>query len=185
MELTPWHVLAQLFENKEIDMGDIVRVMMISTAVGLIDDVWEKAGKVGLNVIDNTVLNDSLVLGLLTHQPPDKPITYRQMADLLQKHPQTVGSAVNRMIARGYLSKTDYGAAGAFYTIHEDIKPYLPVWIIEFTRALIELANDPELKAQAVAKCETIGFDKGLQALRKELREKFYRRQKPENPKPE
>lgn len=181
MEPSHWQVMAQLFEDKEIELAEVVKMMLIATATGLIKDEWEQARKVGYRVLDNSELNNALVLGYLKQQPTDQPVTYRQMADILQRHPQTIGGAVNRLIAQGVISKEDFGAEGAFYTLHPETMPYLPVWVEEFTKALIELHRDPEVRAATVAYSKRINFMRGFEVLRAELRQKFYRARKSKN----
>lgn len=174
MEITPWHKLAQIFLNKELDLPEIGKAMMISTAVGLIPKEPD-AMKIAFNVLDNSELYEALVLGLLNRQPSDRPISYRDMAMLVGSTPRVIGAAVNRLIDKGEISKEDRGRLGSFFTIHHEKQRKLPVWVREFTAALIDLHNDPEFKAQVIEECKEIGFLKGFEVLRKELRDKFYR----------
>ena len=103
------------------------------------------------------------------------------MANLLNLSQRVVGSSVNRLIRRGEISKEDHGRLGAYYTVHRDTARRLPVWIKELTGALIDLDNNTDLKALAVAEANEIDFQRGIEVLKSELRDKFYRRGKDTN----
>lgn len=175
MEVNPWHRLAQVFLDRDLSLPEIGKALIIVSAVGLLEKQPE-AINVGFNVLDNSQLHDALVLGLLKSQPDDKPISYSEIAKLLNVSQRVVGSAVNRLIERGEISKEDHGRSGAYYTVHEDKAPTLPLWVTRLTEALSELNNDPALKAQTVSEIAEINFRHGLTILQDELRNKFYRR---------
>jgi hypothetical protein len=184
MEITYWHLFAQLYQNEELSLPEIAKFMIIATSVGMIEDKRRKSG-IGVNVLDNSQLHDALVLGLLDHQSPDKPISYNDMGQLLKKHPQTIGGSVNRLIAKGIVTKVDYGAAGAIYTVHQDMKPDdMPAWIARFTQALMQLHTNSDLRERTVIECKDIQYQQGLQVLKTELRDKFYRPRTPKKDKP-
>jgi DNA-binding transcriptional ArsR family regulator len=180
-----WRLLAQVYTNEEIDLSEVVKTMLIMTNVEMFDDEREKIEKIGYNLLDHSKLNDALVLGLLIHAPEGKPITYRELGEILKKHPQTVGGAVSRLTADGVVTKRDFGASGSIFTVHERMIPVLPNWILKFTHALMELHTDPELHARIEENAKSIKFKRGFEVLREELREKFYRPRKPKADKPD
>jgi hypothetical protein len=173
LEVSYWHRLAQIFLNRDLSLPELGKALIIVSAVGILQDN-PQAIHVGFNVLDNSELYDALILGLLKRQPTDKPIAYSDIARLLNVSQRVVGSSVNRLIQRGAISKEDHGRIGAFYTVHKaDGKP-LPLWVTEITAALIDLNNDPDLKARTEMEIAEINFKHGMNILRQELREKFY-----------
>ena len=173
LDVTPWHRLAQIFLEKKIDLPEIGKLMIINTAIGLVERE-ENAKKIGINVIDNSDLYDALVFGLLKRQPTDQPISYTDLAALLNLTARIVGSAVNRLIKQQIIEKDERGRLGSLYTVYSERYELLPLWIIEFTAALIDLHNDPELKARTIEEVKETQFYRGFEVLRKEIREKFY-----------
>ncbi len=185
-DLTAWHLLAQLHAREELDMSEITKTMLINIAVGfLIETDGDKRVKVGYNALDKSDLYDRLVLVLVESQPKDKPITYAEMGAILKRHPQSISGSISRLRSNGVIDKEEFGTRGAFYTVFEQSKPPIPQWIENLARAMSDLHNDPELKAQAEKETERIGFKRGFQVLREELREKFYRPRKPRADKPD
>lgn len=174
-ETTYWHRLAQLFLNRELSLQEIGKALIIVTAVGMIED-RQDAIRIGFNVLDNSELHDALVFGLIHGQRNGNPIAFTDMAKLLNVSDRVIGASVGRLVASGRIAKEDRGRAGSVYTIQPNQPAQIPVWILKFTEALAELNDDPKLKAQVVAECESIGFMRGMQVLKDELRSKFYRR---------
>ena len=61
MEITYWHRFAYFYLENELDMQEIVKVWMICTYAGVIHDDLVKL--TGVNVLDNSTLNEFLNLG--------------------------------------------------------------------------------------------------------------------------
>ena len=178
MKATFWHNFAQLYLIGELDLSEIVKTMIINSRVGVFGDDDENAIPVGINVLDNSGLNDAMILGFLLHQPSDQPITYSTLGGYLKKSPQTAAGSIQRWIARGVLTKEDRGVLGAVYTIHDEMTPKLPSWLLRFTEAIIQLQHDPELRAAVEEQTANVRFQRGLEIMRQEVSEKFYRRSK-------
>lgn len=175
MEITYWHRLVQLYHEDELDLAEIAKVWIINTAIGVIEDNPDML-KVGINVLDNSQINEALVYSVIAHLPDDQLVSYPEIGRMLSLHPQTVGRAVKSLIAEGVLSKEDYGASGSGYTILE--QPTYPKWIQHFAGAIVELHYDDELREAVAKECENIHFSRGMEVLKEELRKKFYRRKK-------
>jgi DNA-binding transcriptional ArsR family regulator len=148
--------------------------MIINEAIGLVP-ANEVAERIGIKVIDNSNLYDALVFGLLRRQPSETPISYSELADLLSLTPRVIGSSVNRLIKDKIVTKQERGRLGAVYVVYPERYKPLPTWIIEFTAALIELHNNPDLKKEVVGEVEQTQFFRGFEQLKRELRQKFYK----------
>lgn len=176
MEITYWHRLAQLYQNKELELSEIAKVWIINTAIGVIED-YPDMTKVGINVLDNSQINNTLVFGILHHHPEEELISYPEIGRMLKIHAQTVGKGVKQLVADGIINKEDFGSSGSTYTILR--VPIYPKWIMHFTKAIIELEYDEEgLRDEVIIQCEKIHFRRGMEILKEELRNKFYRRKK-------
>jgi len=175
MSINYWHRFAYMFQMDELEMPEIVKFWMIATYAGVIQD--DKSLLIGVNVLDNSLLNEALLLGLIRAFPDDEPITYRQLAEIIGKHPNTVGSAMKRMFEKGYLSKSEPTVHGAYYTIEDD--SHLPKWMIEFAQALVDIETDEDFKKKVYEDCQGLGFKRGFQVLRKEIVAKFTPARKP------
>lgn len=175
-ELTYWHKFAQFFQNGELALHEIAKVWVINTATGIIEDEPDML-KFGINVLDNSHINNALVFGILKHHPEGELISYPEIGRMLNLHPNTVGGAVKRLVADGFISKQDYGASGSIYEIRQ--LPHYPKWIFNFTGAIAELEHNTELRIQAVEACKSIHFKRAMEVLKEELRKKFYHRKKP------
>jgi hypothetical protein len=178
-EVTPWHKTAQLFLEKKLSLPEIGKLMLINEAIGLIPADLD-AKHIGINVLDNSALYDALVFGLLQRQPPDKPISYAELARLIDVSTRTVGSSVNRLCEKGVLEKEDNGRLGATYIAHPEKYERMPPWIINLTAALIDLHNQPKLESDTQGEVKETQFYRGFQVLRREIRDKFYRPPKQE-----
>lgn len=175
MNINYWHRFAYMFQMDELEMPEIVKFWMIATYAGVIED--DKSLLIGVNVLDNSLLNEALLLGLIRALPDDEPIRYQQLGDMIGKHVNTVGRAMKRMFEKGYLSKSDKFMHGAFYTIEDD--SHLPKWMIEFAQALVEIETDEDFKKKVYEDCEGLGFKRGFQVLREEIVAKFTTGKKP------
>jgi predicted transcriptional regulator len=168
MEITHWHRNAQLYLNGELTMPEIVKLWIINTAIGIIED---DTPFVGYNVLDNSELHDGLTVSLISHFPKGESISYTEIGKLLGYHPNTIANAVKRLVEKGYISKEEQGRAGTYYTVHT--LPRLPLWMTEFTRALVQLYTDADLKERVVVEVQNIGFKRGLEALQAEIRDRL------------
>lgn len=179
LEVTPWHKTAQLFLEKKLSLPEIGKLMLINEAIGLISADLD-AKQIGINVLDNSALYDALVFGLLQRQPPEKPISYAELARLIDVSARTIGSSVNRLCEKGVLEKEDNGRLGATYVVHPEKYDRMPPWIINLTAALIDLHNQPKLENTTQEEVKATQFYRGFQVLRREIRDKFYRPSKQE-----
>jgi len=168
MEVTYWHKFVCLYQTKEMDLSEIVRTWLINSVLGVIEDNTKDT--IGYGVLDNTRLYEALVTGLLRHETP-KPLLQADMADMLMCHTRTIRATLKRLEENGHVRKD-----GLHY--HLVNEPSIPVWIKEFTKAMIELRFDDELLARAREESAKIYFRRGLQVVRDELREKYYRPRK-------
>lgn len=173
-----WYILARLYQNKDLELAEVAKVLIINTSIGLIEDK-KTFQRVGINVLDNSQIHSALVFGVIYHQPLGTLISYPEIGKLLLLHGRTVGIAVKKLIADGNISKEDFGASGSTYTILE--VPNYPRWVLLFTQAIVELSQNAALEAEINAECEEIQFKRGMETLKEELREKFYRRKKPQS----
>jgi len=169
MELTYWHRFAYMYLAKELDIAEIVKVWMINTYAGVIEDDTEKL--IGINVLDNSLLNEALILGMLKAYPDGQPLKYGDLATIMDKHYNTIGNAVKRMLEKGYLDKQGVSQNGSIYTVVDD--SHLPQWIVDFTAAIVEIETNPDVKKTVFDACKDIGFKRGLQVLKWEILEKF------------
>lgn len=171
-EITYWHRYAELFLRRELDLAEIVKIWYINTVTGVIPSDVPPMG-IG---IDNSELNDALVIGLILNTPDDVALTYSDMAEILGFHANTAANVVKRLASNGKITRHEQGRSGSTYKVNG--KPKIPAWITEFTRALIELRTRPELKAQVQQECANITFRRGFEVIRDELSEKFNPRKK-------
>lgn len=167
MKMTYWHKFACLYHMGELELPEIAKTWVINTMVGVIED--DTKNMIGYG-FDNSLLYETLVAGLLRDETP-KPLLQADMADMLMCHTRTIRSALKRLEEKGYVRKE-----GLHYRLINE--PFIPVWIREFTRAMVELRFDGELLAQAREESAKIYFRRGLQVIRDELREKYYRPRK-------
>ena len=180
-----WHKLAYLYQDQELTLAEITQACVIFTTVGFFGDDLS-IDDIGVNVFDNTQLNDALIYGILMAWNKDKAISYKHIGVMLLMHANTIGRAIKRLKKRNYFDKSDYGSAGSLYTLTEfddddPASPSLPKWIYLFTQALVELDQDEQLHAGVAEACEQIEFARGMKVFQMELREKFYRRDKPQD----
>ncbi|MEO1645640.1 MAG: hypothetical protein AAFR67_10665, partial [Chloroflexota bacterium] len=148
---------------------------VIATTLEFFEDANPDATQIGVNVFDNRKLNGALIYGVLSQLQPDEAISYSGIGDILNIHGNTVGRAVKKLVADGYVTKEDFGSAGAKYTLHDW---NLPLWVIHFAGALAELHEDDAMMQQASEYSDRVQFRRGMQVLRDELTEKFYKRGK-------
>lgn len=169
-----WQRLAFLYLKEELDLAEIVKSSMIFSSAGFFGDTRD-IQSIGINVLDNTELNSALVYGILYElQYHDvEKISYPKIGTMLTMHSQTVGKAVNRLIEETAILREDFGGAGSSYAIVD--KRAYPQWIFQFTKALVALWLDEKLKEEITKETEHIEFRRGMQVLKRELREKFYR----------
>lgn len=170
MDITYWHRFAYMYLENELEIAEIVKFWMIATYAGVITD--EKKKLIGINVLDNSQLNEALILGLLRAYPVGQPVTYEALGEIISKHVNTVGKAVKSMLKKGYLTKEPVYKSGAIYTVEQD--EHLPVWMIEFTEAVVQIATDEDVKKKVYEDCKGLGFKRGFQVLREEIVSKFY-----------
>lgn len=162
-----WHRCAELYIRGQLRLPEIVKFWVIAETLGIVTD---DVPRVGYGITDNTRLNNSLVLGVLLAFPSENTLSYPEIARILRVHPNTVANTVRRLVDSGKLEKQDKGRSGTFYKVI-DISD-VPVWIIEFTKALVELETDPELKAKVADEMKDVVFYRGWEVLKRELRGK-------------
>lgn len=175
MEITTWHRNAYMLMTGELRLAELVKFWIIAREMHLLED---DVPSIGMSVMDNSRLHEALVLGLIYHFPKNQPISYPQMGGMLNFHFQTIAKSVKRLLQERVLEKRSSGSEGAVYTITQ--MPEIPLWIMEVTKALVEMESDPEVKKRVFEDCKTIDFKRGFAVLREELREKFYRPHKKE-----
>ena len=176
-QITYWHKMAQLFHSEQLQLAEIVKFCIIATSLGIIKGNPNVVA-IGVNVLDNRVLNGALIYGILKAYPVET-ISYPTIGKMLNIHTNTVGRAVKKLIKDGHISKEDYGAAGSAYKIENEWN--LPVWVFKFTEAIVELHNDEELLAATIEDNSRIEFRRGMQVLSDEITKTIYRRDKKEN----
>ena len=178
MDITIWHRQARLYQNNELELADIVKQWIINTALHVIEDDVPFS-QVGYNVLDNTRLHEVLFVGLIAAMPSGQGMSQTEMGEILGLNLRIVNGTVKRLVERGVIEKAGFGPAGYNYEIID--APPIPRWIYEFTKALYELHTDEELRARVAAECDHIGFKRGFDALKEEIRQKYmprkYRKQ--------
>jgi len=152
---------------KEMELPEIVRTWVINTVVGVIEDDVKDTIGYGL---DNSRLYEALIVGLLRHETP-KVLLQADLAEMLMCHTRTIRVALKRLEEKGHVRKE-----GLPYRLIDE--PLIPLWVKEFTKAMIDLRFDDDLLAVAREASAKIYFRRGLQAIRDELREKYYRPRK-------
>lgn len=169
MKLTYWHRFAYMYLEHELDIDEIVKVWIINTYARIVEDDTKKL--IGINVLDNSGLNEALILGLLRAFTPQKSIRYEEIAEIISKHYNTVLHTTQRLLKKGYVSKVDNYRNGAFYTVVKD--DHLPLWMIEFTQAIVDIRTNDELKKKVYDECKGINFRRGMEILKDEILAKF------------
>lgn len=171
MNTTYWHRFVCLYHMGELELAEIVKTWIINTSLGVIHDDTDEI--IGYGVLDNTRLYEALIAGLLCHETP-KPLLQADMADMLMCHTRTIRSALKRLEDNGFVQKD-----GLHYRLVKE--PVIPLWIREFTKAMLELRFDDELLTAARQESAKIHFKRGVQIVKEELREKYYRPRKPKS----
>lgn len=184
-KITHWHKMAHLYLQDELSIGEIVKFCIIAESIDLIDKHKDEEDKdlssfkwhVGYNVFDHSDLNDALVFGAIQNLEPRRKLIYDDLAKILNLTRRIIGLAINRLVENGYLTKEDFGTSGAAYYKTEKLL-ILPMWVENFTEALVQLNEDKALNDAVTEALKEVGFKRGLQVLQDEIRAKFYRRKK-------
>lgn len=168
-----WQRLGALYLRGEVQLSEIAKAAIIFSASGFFGDT-KNVQDIGVNVLDNSQFNNALVYGvLLSIQKTDvELLSYSKLGQILSLHPQTCGKAVNRLINDGIISREDFGSSGSNYSIIKQ-QSYAQ-WIFQLTSALVSLWMDEDLHAEVAREVEHVQFQRGLQVLKQELRDKFY-----------
>lgn len=169
-----WQRLACLYLKKELELTEIVKASIIFSAGGFLGDV-RNVKDIGVNVFDHSDLNSALIYGILysLQEADEELVSYTKISKIISLHPQTIGKAVNRLIKENTISREDFGSSGSRYVIIE--KPNYAIWIFQFTNALVALWLDEKLREEIEKEVEHVEFQRGMDVLKRELREKFYR----------
>lgn len=170
MNITYWHRLARLYQNDELHLSEIVKLWMINTAIGVIEDEIPFY-TVGYNVLDNSVLHNFMFLGLLEALPPEQHMSQAEIAEILKLNLRTVSTIIKRLTGDGVIEKAAFAPAGLSYRVIA--AKQIPRWIHEFTQALYVLHADPEFRAMVAAACDRIRFKRGFDAFQEEIRQKY------------
>lgn len=168
MTVNYWHKFVCLYHMSELELSEIVKTWVINTSLGVIADDTDEI--IGYGVLDNTRLYDALVAGLLRHDTT-KPLLQSDLADMLMCDKRTIRNALRRLEDNGFVTRD-----GMHYRIVNE--PQIPLWIREFTQAMLELRFDDELLTTARKESADIHFKRGVQIVKEELREKYYRPRK-------
>jgi len=169
-QTTHWHHMAYLYKTNGLELAEIIKVYVIITSIGLIEDKEADRG-IGINVFDNSELHMALVYGVIRNLPDDSPVAYSTIGDMLLLHRNTIGRAINKLVDDEILSKEDFRPAGSLYEILEVLK--YPKWLFEFTRALVEIQLDEDIHSAAAEYCKDVSFQRGWDVLKRELKEKL------------
>lgn len=164
-EMSHWHKLACLYQMKELELSEIAQAWLMNTVLGVVGD--EDGSTIDYDVLDGTRLHEMLVAGLLYHESP-KRLLQSDMADMLLCHTRTIREALKRLEEKGHVRKE-----GVYYQLI-DI-PFIPMWVVQFTKAMIDLRFDDELLAIVRQASARINYKHSVRAVRDQLREKFYR----------
>lgn len=169
-----WQRLAYLYLRGEVELAEISKAAIIFSAAGFFGDS-KNVQDIGINVLDNSDFNSGLVYSVLySLQKTDQELmSYSKLGNILSLHSQTVGKAVNRLIDAKVISREDFGSSGSRYAILE--KRTYANWIFQFTDALVALWLDENLREEIAKETEHVQFQRGMDILKRELREKFYR----------
>lgn len=160
-----WHKLVCLYQMREIDLSEIAQAWLMNTVLGVIGDGVVNAME--YDVLDGTRLHEMLVAGLLYHETPRR-LLQSDMADMLLCHTRTIREAMRRLEEKGHVRKE-----GVYYLMID--VPFIPMWIVEWTKAMIALRFDTDLLAEVRQASAKINYKHGVRAVRDQLREKFYR----------
>jgi hypothetical protein len=164
-EMSYWHKFVCLYQMRELELSEIAQAWLMNTLLGVMgDDVGDV---MDYDVLDGTRLHEMLVAGLLSHESP-KRLLQSDMADMLLCHTRTIREALKRLEEKGHVRKE-----GVYYRLID--VPFIPMWIIQFTKAMIDLRFDDELLVIVREASAKINFKRGIRAVRDQLREKFYR----------
>lgn len=158
-----------LYQTGRVSLADVVRQWAFNTVIGLLG--MEDRNFIGMGW-DDSPLYDAFVAGVLQ---TGANLSQAEIAEMLQVSPKTVYNALKRLEERGLVVKTTqrYKRARPF--------PDIPRWIVEFTTAMVELHENPELRELAVSEMEEINFAYGFRAIAAELKNKLYSSRKPEH----
>jgi hypothetical protein len=165
-----WYRFAELFLTNKLELAEIVKFWVIGTEVKLLDDE-RNVQRIGYNIIDKSDLNDGLVLGAIFYISQDRFISYEQIGQIIKYSPRTIASSIKRLLEENYISKLESTSEGTRYSVPQE--PKIPLWMLFFTKALVDLYYDHKLKGEIAEECSSIQFQRGFQVLRRELKEKY------------
>jgi hypothetical protein len=164
MDITPWHLLAFLYQQDELSLPEIVKLCIINQTIGLIEDTGDTI-RIGYDFFENSALYDALTIGLLSY--PNPPLQV-DMSKILKLTPKTIGNVMKRLQEKKHVTKW-----GIQYRLTDDL-PALPLWVFRFTEGLADLHFKRELAEYVIQTYGEIHFKRGLELVRAEMRRKYY-----------
>lgn len=171
-----WDRLAYLYRVGQVELWELVRAFYILSSVGFFDD---DAKQIGYGIIDNAELHNAFVLAVIKAYG-DNRVSYTDISEVLGYKLKTVNSIVMRLVKRGMLEKQDINRSGTIYGVSSSM-PKIPKWIDNIAASLIRIYQDEKFKRVVADECKDVSFVRGFQVMQKEVREKYYRRDKEQN----
>lgn len=163
-EVQPMHRQVILYQTGRVSLADVIRQWAFNSVIGLMGMNERDRSFLGYG-LDNSPIYDAFVAGLLLTRAN---LSQAEMAELLGINPRTVYHSLKRLEARGLIVKSSqrYKLIGK--------GEHVPTWVVQFTQAMVDLHEDPELRAQAIKDMEKVQFLYHWRAIASEIKNKLY-----------
>lgn len=173
--VTSWHRSAYLHLEDELELKEIARFYLTASYILAFpeNNPEDRSKLIWINVFENKNLHEALVLGVVKAFGSEQKITYRQIGRILKIHHQTVANGMKRMMRRDkpYIQQDDPAKNGSYYTVLDD--KHLPIWMVKFTEALVQIETDETVKKAVYEDCKDMKLNQGFQVLKQEILERI------------
>lgn len=163
-QVQPMHRQVVLYQTKRVSLADVIRQWAFNSVIGLLGMSENDRSFLDYG-IDNAPIYDAFVAGLLMTRAN---LSQAEMADMLGINPRTVYHSLKRLESRGLIVKSTqrYKIVGK--------ANHVPTWVVQFTQAMVDLHEDPELRAQAIEEMKDVQFLYHWKAIAHEIKNKLY-----------
>ncbi len=157
-----WDRFAYLYAHKGLELHEIVKAAYIFTMAKIIED---EKDQYGYGILNNRGLYRAMIYALIVNYPKDKTVNQSEMARAMGWNRSTISRLVKSMESDGYIT---YDRDTSTYAVVKELE--VPDWIIEFSKALMELQFDDKKVQDFDEEYEKVEFIRGFQVLWDELK---------------